>query len=276
VEVVRSREELRRALAALSRPLGLVPTMGWLHAGHRSLIAQAREECAAVAVSIFVNPRQFDDPGDLARYPRGEAADLALCAGAGADLVWIPGVDDVYPPGFDTLVTVERLAAPLEGAARPHHFAGVTTVVAVLFGVVRPDRAYFGEKDGQQLRVIDRMVRDLGITEIVRCPTVREPDGLALSSRNVHLSPEDRAAAAILARALFAGRAAYGGGERSADAIRAIVRTVLSTEARADVDYVSLADDATLEELTVVERPALLSLAVRFGTTRLIDNVRLG
>ncbi|HEY5496679.1 MAG TPA: pantoate--beta-alanine ligase, partial [Candidatus Limnocylindrales bacterium] len=228
------------------------------------------------AVSIFVNPRQFDDPGDLARYPRGEAADLALCAGAGADVLWIPGVDDVYPPGFDTLVTVERLAGPLEGAARPHHLAGVTTVVAVLFGVVRPDRAYFGEKDGQQLRVIDRMVRDLGITEIVRCPTVREPDGLALSSRNVHLSPEDRAAAGILARALFAGRAAYDGGERSADAIRAIVRTVLSTEARADVDYVSLADDATLEELTVVERPALLSLAVRFGTTRLIDNVRLG
>ena len=149
-------------------------------------------------------------------------------------------------------------------------------MVAVLFGVVRPDRAYFGEKDGQQLRVIDRMVRDLGITEIVRCPTVREPDGLALSSRNVHLSPEDRAAAGILARALFAGRAAHDGGERSADAIRAIVRTVLSTEARAHVDYVSLADDATLEELTVVERPALLSLAVRFGTTRLIDNVRLG
>ena len=276
MEVVRGREELRRALAALPRPLGLVPTMGWLHAGHRSLIAQARDECASVAVSIFVNPRQFDDPADLARYPRGEATDLALCADTGADLVWVPGVDDVYPPGFDTVVTVERLAEPLEGAARPHHFAGVTTVVAVLFGVVRPDRAYFGEKDGQQLRVIDRMVRDLGITEVVRCPTVREPDGLALSSRNVHLSPEDRAVAGVLARALFAGRAAYDRGERSADALRATVRAVLATEARVDVDYVSLADDATLDELAWVERPALLSLAARLGTTRLIDNVRLG
>ena len=276
MEVVRGREELRRALAALPRPLGLVPTMGWLHAGHRSLIAQAREECASVAVSIFVNPRQFDDPADLARYPRGEATDLALCADTGADLVWVPGVDDVYPPGFDTVVTVERLAEPLEGAARPHHFAGVTTVVAVLFGVVRPDRAYFGEKDGQQLRVIDRMVRDLGITEVVRCPTVREPDGLALSSRNVHLSPEDRAVAGVLARARFAGRAAYDRGERSADALRATVRAVLATEARVDVDYVSLADDATLDELAWVERPALLSLAARLGTTRLIDNVRLG
>jgi pantoate--beta-alanine ligase len=230
VQVVRSREELRSALDALPRPLGLVPTMGWLHAGHTSLIERARDECRAVAVSIFVNPRQFDDPADLERYPRGEARDLALCAEAGADVVWVPGVDDIYPPGFDTSVTVERLALPLEGAARPGHFAGVTTVVAILFGIVRPDRAYFGEKDGQQLRVIDRMARDLHLTEVVRCPTVREPDGLALSSRNVHLA----------------------------------------------VEYVSCADDATLAELARIDGPALLSLAVRFGTTRLIDNVLLG
>ncbi len=276
MEVVRNRSELRRALAALPRPLGLGPTMGWLHAGHRSLIARARDECGAVAVSIFVNPRQFEDPADLARYPRGEARDLALCVDAGADLVWVPSVDDVYPPGFDTSVTVERLTLPLEGAARPGHFAGVTTVVAVLFGIVRPDRAYFGEKDGQQLRVIDRMARDLGMTEVVHCPTVREPDGLALSSRNVHLAADDRAAATVLHRALDAGRAAWSAGERDAAVIRRRVGDVLATEPLASVEYVSLADDVTLAELERVDGPALLSLAARFGTTRLIDNVRLG
>jgi pantoate--beta-alanine ligase len=276
VQVVRSREELRSALGALPRPLGLVPTMGWLHAGHTSLIERARDECRAVAVSIFVNPRQFDDPADLERYPRGEARDLALCAEAGADVVWVPGVDDVYPPGFDTSVTVERLALPLEGAARPGHFAGVTTVVAILFGIVRPDRAYFGEKDGQQLRVIDRMARDLHLTEVVRCPTVREPDGLALSSRNVHLAVEDRAAAPVLRRALLAGRAAWADGERDAAIVRGFVSAALATEPRAAVEYVSCADDATLAELARIDGPALLSLAVRFGTTRLIDNVLLG
>jgi pantoate--beta-alanine ligase len=276
VDVVRSRAELHHALAALPRPLGLVPTMGWLHAGHRSLIARARDECGAVAVSIFVNPRQFDDPADLAKYPRGEARDLALCADAGADLVWVPSVDDVYPPGFDTSVTVDRLTLPLEGAARPGHFAGVSTVVAILFGVVRPDRAYFGEKDGQQLRVIDRMARDLGMTEVVRCPTVREPDGLALSSRNVHLGADDRAAAPVIHRALLAGRAAWASGERDAAVIRGRVGDVLATEPRADVEYVSCADDVTLAELERIEGPAMLSLAVRFGATRLIDNIRLG
>ncbi len=276
MDVVRSRAELHHALAALPRPLGLVPTMGWLHAGHRSLIARARDECGAVAVSIFVNPRQFDDPADLAKYPRGEARDLALCADAGADLVWVPSVDDVYPPGFDTSVTVDRLTLPLEGAARPGHFAGVSTVVAILFGVVRPDRAYFGEKDGQQLRVIDRMARDLGMTEVVRCPTVREPDGLALSSRNVHLGADDRAAAPVIHRALLAGRAAWASGERDAAVIRGRVGDVLATEPRADVEYVSCADDATLAELERIQGPAMLSLAVRFGATRLIDNIRLG
>ena len=276
MDVVRSRAELHHALAALPRPLGLVPTMGWLHAGHRSLIARARDECGAVAVSIFVNPRQFDDPADLAKYPRGEASDLALCADAGADLVWVPSVDDVYPPGFDTSVTVDRLTLPLEGAARPGHFAGVSTVVAILFGVVRPDRAYFGEKDGQQLRVIDRMARDLGMTEVVRCPTVREPDGLALSSRNVHLGADDRAAAPVIHRALLAGRAAWASGERDAAVIRGRVGDVLAMEPRADVEYVSCADDATLAELERIQGPAMLSLAVRFGATRLIDNIRLG
>jgi pantoate--beta-alanine ligase len=276
VEVVRSREQLRSALGALPRPLGLVPTMGWLHAGHGALITRARTECRAVAVSIFVNPRQFDDPADLERYPRGEARDLSLCAEAGADLVWVPAVEDVYPPGFDTAVTVERLTLPLEGAARPGHFAGVTTVVAILFGVVRPDRAYFGEKDGQQLRVIDRMARDLHLTEVIGCPTVREPDGLALSSRNVHLDAEDRAAAPVIRRALLAGRDAWADGERAAEAIRDRVGDVLATEPRAVVEYISCADDTTLDELERIDGPALLSLAVRFGTTRLVDNIRIG
>jgi pantoate--beta-alanine ligase len=274
--VVRTRAELAVALEAAPRPLGLVPTMGWLHAGHRSLIARARTECATVAVSIFVNPRQFGSQADLAKYPRSEARDLAICAEEGADLVWAPGVDDVYPAGFDTTVRVGAVARPLEGAARPGHFEGVATVVAVLFGAVRPDRAYFGMKDAQQLRVIARMATDLSLTTVVPCPTVREPDGLAMSSRNVHLSPAERAAAPVLHRALAAGRTRWEEGERNAEAIRGTVRAVLAGEPLARVEYVSLADGETLAELDRVEGPALLSLAVRFGSTRLIDNLALG
>ncbi len=274
--VVRSRAELAVALARLPRPIGLVPTMGWLHAGHRSLIARARTECASVIVSIFVNPRQFGSPADLARYPRDEARDLGICAEEGVDLVWAPGAGDVYPPGFDTSVSVGALAGPLEGAARPGHFDGVTTVVAVLFGIVRPDRAYFGMKDAQQLRVVARMARDLALTTVVPCATVREPDGLAMSSRNVHLAPAERAAAAILHRALEAGRVRWEAGERDAEAILAVVREVVAREPLARLEYVSLADDATLVELERLDGPALLSLAARFGTTRLIDNVVLG
>ena len=273
--VVRSREELAATLARVPRPLGLVPTMGWLHAGHRSLITRARAECASVAVSIFVNPRQFGDPADLAQYPRSEARDLAICAEEGVDLVWGPAVEDVYPPGFDTKVSVDSLARPLEGAARPGHFDGVATVVAVLFGLVRPDRAYFGMKDAQQLRVIARMATDLDLTTVVPCPTVREPDGLAMSSRNVHLSPAERAAAPVLHRALAVGRSRWEAGERDAEAIRAAVRAVVAGEPLAQLEYVSLADDATLVELERVDGTALLSLAARFGSTRLIDNVTL-
>ncbi|HYN48917.1 MAG TPA: pantoate--beta-alanine ligase [Candidatus Nanopelagicales bacterium] len=273
--VVRTRAELAAALARAPRPLGLVPTMGWLHAGHRSLIARARAESATVAVSIFVNPRQFSSPADLDRYPRNEARDLAICAEEGVDLVWAPGVDDVFPAGFDTSVQVGAVSGPLEGAARPGHFEGVATVVAVLLGLARPDRAYFGMKDAQQLRVIARMATDLALATVVPCPTVREPDGLAMSSRNVHLAPAERAAAAVLYRALQAGRARRDTGERDAEAIRAAVREVLAAEPLAAVEYVSLADDVTLAELQRVDGPALLSLAVRFGTTRLIDNVAL-
>jgi pantoate--beta-alanine ligase len=247
--------------------------MGWLHAGHRALIARARAENATTVVSIFVNPKQFGDPSDLEKYPRNEARDVSICAEEGADLVWAPTVDEVYPPGFDTTVSVGAVSRPLEGAARPGHFDGVATVVSILFNVVGAERAYFGQKDAQQLLVIRQMARDLAIrTEVIAHPTVREADGLAMSSRNVHLTPEERAAAPVVRAALLATREAWLGGERSGDALRERMRAQLVEEPLANVDYVSVADTRTLEELARVDGPALLSMAVRFGSTRLIDN----
>ena len=273
VRIVRTRAELRDALSEASRPVGLVPTMGWLHAGHRALIHRARAENATTIVSIFVNPKQFGDPSDLEKYPRNEARDVEICAEEGADLVFAPSVEEVYPPGFDTSVRVGAVAEPLEGAARPGHFDGVATVVAILFNLVAAERAYFGQKDAQQLLVIRQMARDLAIPiEVIAHPTVREPDGLALSSRNVHLSPEERAAAPVLRRALLAARDRWQGGERSGEALRSAMRDVLASEPLAHPDYVSVADGTTLRELDHVKGPALLSLAVRFGPTRLIDN----
>jgi pantoate--beta-alanine ligase len=271
--VVRTRAELREALAASPRPIGLVPTMGWLHEGHRALIRRSGDENATTVVSIFVNPKQFGDPADLEKYPRNEARDVEICAEEGADLVWAPPVDEVYPPGFDTIVHVGAVAEPLEGAARPGHFDGVATVVSILFNVVGAERAYFGQKDAQQLLVIRHMARDLAIaTEVIGCPTVREPDGLAMSSRNVHLSPAERAAAPALRRALMAARARWVSGERSADSLRSVMRAIVDAERLAEVDYVSVADGVSLQELDRIDGPALLSLAVRFGSTRLIDN----
>jgi pantoate--beta-alanine ligase len=275
--VLRTRAELRDALADVARPIGLVPTMGWLHDGHRALMGQARGENATTVVTIFVNPRQFNEAADYTRYPRNEARDLDIVEAEGVDVVFAPGVDEVYPPGFDTTVSVGQVARPLEGAARPGHFDGVATVVAVLFGLVRADRAYFGQKDAQQVMVIRQMARDLAIpTEVIACPTVREADGLALSSRNVHLDPDERAAAATLHRALLAARSCWEAGERSGDVLRSAMREVLDVEPLAEVEYVSVADGTTLAELDRVDGPALLSLAVRFGTTRLIDNEPLG
>jgi pantoate--beta-alanine ligase len=247
--------------------------MGWLHDGHRALMQRARRDDATTVVSIFVNPRQFNEAADYGRYPRNEARDIAICEAEEVDIVWAPPVEEVYPPGFDTIVQVGALAQPLEGSARPGHFDGVATVVAILFGVVGAEHAYFGQKDAQQVMVIRQMARDLAIaTEVIACPTVREPDGLALSSRNVHLDPEERIAAAVLRRALRATRAAWDAGERSGDELRAAMRRVLSGEPLAVVEYVSVADGATLDELEHVSGPALASLAVRFGSTRLIDN----
>jgi pantoate--beta-alanine ligase len=278
-QVLRSRSELRAALAEVDRPLGLIPTMGWLHEGHRSLMQRARQDNPTTIATIFVNPRQFNEAADYQQYPRNEARDLAICADEGIDLVFAPDVDEVYPPGFDTAVSVGSIARPLEGAARPGHFDGVATVVAILFNMVGAERAYFGQKDAQQVMVIRQMARDLAIpTKVIACPTVREADGLALSSRNVHLSGAERAVAPVLRRALLAGRARWEAGERSAEAIRESMRAELAKEPLASPDYVSVADGLTLAELERVAdgRPALLSLAVRFGATRLIDNEPLG
>jgi pantoate--beta-alanine ligase len=271
--VVRTRAALRDALAAAPRPVGLVPTMGWLHEGHRALMGRARADNATVVVSIFVNPRQFNVASDYSRYPRNEARDLAMCEAEGVDLVFAPEVEEIYPAGFATTVSVGAVALPLEGAARPGHFDGVATVVAILFDLVGAERAYFGQKDAQQVMVIRQMARDLAIgTEVVACPTIREADGLALSSRNVHLSPEERAAAPVLRRALVAARDAWRAGERDAERLRDAMFETLTAEPLVDVEYVSIADAMTLEELTTIDGPALASLAVRFGTTRLIDN----
>ena len=251
--------------------------MGWLHDGHRELVGRARAENATTVVTIFVNPRQFNESADYTKYPRDEERDLAMLEEAAVDLVFAPGVEEVYPPGFDTTVSVGAVAEPLEGAARPGHFDGVVTVVAILFSLVGAERAYFGQKDAQQVMVIRQMARDLAIgTEVIACPTVREPDGLALSSRNVHLTPDQRRAAPVLRRALLAAKAAWAGGERSGNALRSVMLGELASEPLARADYVSVADAATLAELDSLDGPALASLAVRFGSTRLIDNELLG
>ena len=224
-------------------------------------------------MSIFVNPRQFNVASDYTRYPRSEDRDVAICQAEGVDVVFAPDVTEIYPDGFDTTVVVGAIARPLEGLARPGHFDGVATVVAVLFDLVGAEHAYFGQKDAQQVMVIRRMAIDLAIpTEVITCPTVREPDGLALSSRNVHLDPAQRAAAPVLHRALQAARGSWQSGERSADALRDTMYATLGKEPLAAVEYVSVADGRTLVELEKVEGPALLSMAVRFGNTRLIDN----
>lgn len=256
--------------------VGLVPTMGYLHAGHVSLVEHARRENDRVAVSLFVNPTQFGPAEDLSRYPRDLPRDRALLEQAGCDLLFAPGAGEMYPHGTGTTVDPGAVAQPLEGERRPGHFRGVATVVLKLLHVLEPHRAYFGQKDAQQLGVIRAMVLDLDVpVEIVGCPTVREPDGLALSSRNSYLDAEDRRAAPVLYRALLAARRLWEGGERSGDVLRAAMSRVLADEPRARVDYVSVADPLTFRELSGLEGPALLSMAVFVGRARLIDNLLL-
>ena len=274
VTTIRDAREWRRAG---SGSVGLVPTMGYLHAGHLSLVERARRENGRVAASLFVNPTQFGPAEDLSRYPRDLERDTRLLEAAGCDLLFAPEAAEMYPAGFETTIDVGSVAAPLEGARRPGHFRGVATVVMKLFGIFQPDRAYFGQKDAQQLAVIRKMVRDLDVdVEITACPTLRENDGLAMSSRNVYLTPEERRVAPILHRALQAARDRWTGGERNAEVLRETMRTVLADETRLRVDYVSVADPLTCRELETVDGPALLSLAAALGKARLIDNVVIG
>ncbi len=275
--IVTTLDELQQARQLLEHPLGLVPTMGYLHEGHISLVRRARTECNSVAATIFVNPTQFGPNEDLSRYPRNIEGDLKLLEAAGTDLVWIPTPEVMYPLGFQTWVTVETITTPLEGAMRPGHFRGVTTIVSKLFNALRPDKAYFGQKDAQQAAVIRQMTRDLSYPiEIVVCPTVREADGLAMSSRNSYLNPEERRAATVLFHALTAAESAYKDGERNAERLRRLMRETIEAEPLARLQYVSCADYNTLTELQTVTGKVLLSMAVFIGNTRLIDNIVLG
>lgn len=279
MRIVESIQELREIRWSEDHWLtwGLVPTMGALHAGHLSLVRRARAENDRVGVSIFVNPIQFNRRDDLEKYPRQLVRDCAMLEAEGVDLVWAPPEAEVYPSGYQTYVSVEEVTQPLEGASRPGHFRGVSTVVAKLFNVFEPTRAYFGQKDAQQVAVIRQMVRDLAFhLDVVACPIVREPDGLAMSSRNVLLNPDERKAAVVLHQSLLAAQAEWEQGRRDGDHLRATMRGVLDAEPLARVDYVSAADPVTLQEISGAADRALLSMAVFVGTTRLIDNFVLG
>ena len=274
--VVSTEGPLRQAVAEARRAgktIGLVPTMGALHAGHVSLIDAARAADGFVVVSIFVNPTQFGPKEDLSRYPRPLERDLEMCGAAGVDLVFTPDAATMYPPGFRTFVEVNELSEVLEGASRPGHFRGVATVVLKLFNLVQPDRAYFGQKDAQQVRIIQQMVRDLNVpVEVVVRPTVREPDGLALSSRNQYLDAEQRRKAVALNEALEEAEAAIRAGERDAAVIERTMAHRIAEARGAVLDYAAAVDADTLKPVATLRGTILLALAVRFGATRLIDN----
>ena len=256
--------------------VGFVPTMGYLHQGHLSLVKRARNENSAAIVSIFVNPTQFGPSEDLSTYPRDTERDLALLQQENADIVFMPSSEEMYPEGFDSWVDVGEITRQLEGSHRPGHFKGVTTVVAKLFNIVEPTRAYFGQKDAQQAIVIRKMVTDLNMNlEVIVAPTVRESDGLAMSSRNVYLNTQERQAATVLFKALTQAQELREKGEKDAETIRQGMALLINKEPLAKIDYISIADAQTLEELTEVNGPAVASLAVRIGNTRLIDNIVL-
>jgi pantoate--beta-alanine ligase len=277
MEIVHTLEELRKARKKMNGSVGLVPTMGFLHNGHISLVKKAVEECSNVVVSIFVNPTQFSPNEDFAAYPRNLNQDIALLEDAGASLVWTPSEEDMYPAGYQTYITVEEVTRVLEGAMRPTHFRGVTTVVAKLFNAIQPDKAYFGQKDAQQVVVLSRMVKDLNFNlELVVCPIVREADGLALSSRNTYLDETQRQAALVLSRSLRKARFVFKSGERNVRAIRSEMEKVFAREPAAEVQYISVADSQTLLEIENIDSEALVSMAVYIGKTRLIDNTILG
>ncbi len=276
MEVVERIDEMKQLRLKLAEPAGFVPTMGYLHEGHLALVRQARAENQSVVASIFVNPTQFGPRDDFKQYPRDTERDLTMLEKAGTDTVFMPQVAEMYPPPFSSWVEVGRLTERLEGAARPGHFRGVTTVVTKLFNIVQPARAYFGQKDAQQLIVIKKMVADLNMNlAIVTVPTVREPDGLAMSSRNSYLSHQERRAALVLYQALCLAQKLWSQGEKDAGQLRRQMVALIRRETLAKIDYVSIADPETLDELDTVKSPSLASLAVKIGRTRLIDNVVL-
>lgn len=277
MKTVETLKELWQARKELPGPVGLVPTMGYLHEGHLMLVREAKQHCASVVVSIFVNPTQFGPSEDLEAYPRDLQRDYALLEAIGVDLIWTPNSEIMYPANFQTWVEVSDVTKPLEGTYRPGHFRGVTTVVAKLFNAIQPDIAVFGQKDAQQVVVVKQMTRDLSYPiEIIVVPIVREGDGLALSSRNTYLNEDQRQAATVLYRSLRAAEKAYLDGERSAGKIRKIMSQIIEAEPLASAQYVSCADLVTLTELETITSGALLSMAVFVGKTRLIDNWILG
>jgi pantoate--beta-alanine ligase len=276
MKIVRSIPDLKAARRSMEGSVGFVPTMGYLHEGHLSLVRRTRAENDLTAVSIFVNPTQFLPNEDFTTYPRDERRDLDLLEKESTDLVFLPENRDMYPDGHDTFINVEGLSTVLEGTRRPGHFQGVATVVAKLFNLLEPTRAYFGQKDAQQVLVIKKMVADLNMNVgIIVCPTIREENGLAMSSRNVYLTPEERRHASIIPQALTAARELLLAGERNADKLRGRMRQIIETAPGVQIDYISVADPETLVELKKVEETALASLAVNFGRTRLIDNIIL-
>lgn len=277
MQVVRTIFDIRALRQQLKGSVGFVPTMGFLHEGHLALVERAKTENSAVIVSVYVNPAQFGPREDFGAYPRDLDRDLGLLQKEGTDIVFVPSDDEVYPREFSSWVGVEKVTERLEGASRPGHFRGVATVVAKLFNIVRPARAYFGQKDAQQVVVIKRIVADLNMDlEVVVVPTVRETDGLAMSSRNVYLNSKERQAATVLFKALTLAQRLWSSGEKDAEKIRRQMTALIRREPLAQIDYVSIADAGTLEELDLIDRPAVVSLAVRIGKTRLIDNVLLG
>jgi pantoate--beta-alanine ligase len=277
MKVISSIESFRTWRRTLADELGLVPTMGYLHAGHLSLVRAARQQNTHTAATIFVNPTQFAANEDLTAYPRNLERDLAMLEEAGVDAVFTPAADSIYPAAFQTYVTVEEVSKGNEGARRPGHFRGVATVVAKLFNITQPQRAYFGQKDAQQVVVLRRMTADLNFpVEIVVCPIVREPDGLAMSSRNVYLTPEERQAASVISRALLTASVLYDAGARHPDELRQAVQNIVAAEPLAQLDYVSVANASDLAEVTTpTNSPLLLSTTVRIGKPRLLDNLLL-
>jgi pantoate--beta-alanine ligase len=275
MKVIETIDEMRKNRRRLAEPVGFVPTMGYLHEGHLALVRRAREENGSVVASIFVNPTQFGPKEDFKSYPRDTERDLKMLKPL-TDIVFMPSSTEMYPEGFDTWVEPGGVAERLEGAVRPGHFRGVNTVVAKLFNIVQPTRAYFGQKDAQQLAIIKKMVADLNMDlEIIACPTVREADGLAMSSRNVYLTAEQRRSATVLSKALALAQEMWGRGEKEAGTIRRHMAELIGKESSGEIDYISVASPETLKEMHRIKLPALVSLAVRFGKTRLIDNVVL-